>query len=125
MVPEVRRGARRWEAAETRGACGREGPGVESGAVAGNEDKAVVLTEVSLILAAVFWGLNFAATKFAALSIPPLLLVAFRFCIGGMLRYGILRVLEPRSRLGREDLLPMAALGCLGVVTTQPDSPSA
>jgi EamA-like transporter family len=64
-------------------------------------------------------GLNFAATKFAALSIPPLLLVAFRFCIGGMLRYGILRVLEPRSRLGREDLLPMAALGCLGVVTTQ------
>lgn len=78
-----------------------------------------MLTEVTLILAAVFWGLNFAATKFAALSIPPLLLVAFRFCVGGMLMYGVLRLLEPRSTIGRGDVLPMAALGCLGVVTTQ------
>ncbi len=88
-------------------------------AVAGGKDRAAVLTEVSLMLAAVFWGLNFAATKFAALSIPPLLLVAFRFCVGGMLMYGVLRLLEPRSTLGREDVLPMAALGCLGVVTAQ------
>ena len=36
-----------------------------------------------MILAAVFWGTNFAATKFAALSIPLLLLVAFRFWAGG------------------------------------------
>ncbi len=85
----------------------------------GGKDRAAIFTEVSLVLAAVFWGLNFAATKFAALSIPPLLLVAFRFCVGGMLMYGVLRVLEPRSGLGREDVLPMAALGCLGVVTTQ------
>ena len=77
-----------------------------------------MLTEVTLILAAVFWGLNFAATKFAALSIPPLLLVAFRFCVGGMLMYGVLRLPEPRSTLGREDVLRMATLGCLGVVTT-------
>jgi len=84
-----------------------------------DKDRVAVLTEVSLILAAVFWGLNFAVTKFATLSIPPLLLVAFRFCVGGMLMYGILRLLEPRSRLGREDVVPMAALGCLGVVTAQ------
>ncbi len=72
-----------------------------------------------MILAAVFWGTNFAATKFAALSIPPLLLVAFRFCVGGLLMYGVLRLLEPKSRLGRKDLFPMAALGCLGVATAQ------
>ncbi len=85
----------------------------------GDKNETAIFTEVPLVLAAVFWGLNFAATKFAALSIPPLLLVAFRFCIGGMLMYGVLRILEPRSRLGREDVPPMAALGCLGVVTTQ------
>ena len=84
-----------------------------------DRDKTAALTEVSLVLAAVFWGLNFAATKFAALSIPPLLLVAFRFSVGGLLMYGALRVLEPGSRLRRGDLWPMAALGCLGVAVTQ------
>ena len=83
------------------------------------KDRAAILTEFSVILAAIFWGTNFAATKFAALSIPPLLLVAFRFCAGGLLMYGGLRLLEPESRLGRKDLLPMAALGCLGVGTAQ------
>jgi drug/metabolite transporter (DMT)-like permease len=87
--------------------------------VAGREDRAAVLTEASLILAAVFWGTNFAATKFAALSIPPLLLVALRFCAGGLLMYGVLRLMEPRSSLGRKDLLPMAALGCFGVAGAQ------
>jgi hypothetical protein len=33
-------------------------------------DRAAILTEISLILAAVFWGLNFAATKYAADHIP-------------------------------------------------------
>jgi len=87
--------------------------------VADRKNKAAVLTEVSLILAAVFWGTNFAATKFAALSIPPLLIVALRFCVGGLLMYGVLRLLEPQSRLARKDLLPMAALGCFGVAFAQ------
>src|SRR5919112_4066437 len=55
---------------------------VESIAVTDPKDRAAILTEFSVILAAIFWGTNFAATKFAALSIPPLLLVAFRFLRG-------------------------------------------
>jgi drug/metabolite transporter (DMT)-like permease len=74
-----------------------------------------VLTEISLTLAALFWGSNYAATKFATQSLPPLCIVAFRFALAGVLMYGALRVLEPKSRLRREDLLPMAGLGCLGV----------
>src|SRR5215213_3495030 len=58
---------------------------VQSNAVTDPNDRAAILTEFSVILAAIFWGTNFAATKFAALSIPPLLLVAFRFCAGGLL----------------------------------------
>ncbi len=45
--------------------------------------------KASLILAAVFWGLNYAATKFAAGFVPPPLLVTFRFALGGLLLLGI------------------------------------
>ena len=78
-----------------------------------------VATEVALVFAAVFWGLNFAATKFATGSIPPLVLVGVRFTLGGVLLYGALRFMEPKSRLAKKDLLPMAALGCFGVAVAQ------
>ncbi len=89
------------------------------GSVSGPRDRGAVATEVALVFAAVFWGLNFAATKYAAEAIPPMLLVALRFSIGGALMYGVLRALEPKSRLAKGDLLPMAALGCFGVATAQ------
>jgi drug/metabolite transporter (DMT)-like permease len=92
---------------------------VESGVLAGGKDRAALLTETSLILAAVFWGTNYAATKFAAMSIPPISVVAVRFLVGGLLMYAALRLLEPQSRLARKDLLPMAGLGCLGVAIGQ------
>jgi drug/metabolite transporter (DMT)-like permease len=87
--------------------------------VTGVKDRAAVLTEVSLILAAVFWGGNYAATKFAALSVSPFSIVAVRFVVAGLIMYGVLRLLEPGSTLRREDLLPMAGLGCLGVAFGQ------
>ena len=74
-------------------------------------DGGAVATEVALVFAAVFWGLNFAATKFATGSIPPLVLVGLRFALGGLLLYGVLRLVEPKSRLAKKDVLPMAALG--------------
>jgi drug/metabolite transporter (DMT)-like permease len=92
---------------------------VESGVLAVGKDRAALLTETSLILAAVFWGTNYAATKFAALSIPPISVVAIRFLVGGLLMYTALRILEPESKLARKDLLPMAGLGCLGVAIGQ------
>jgi drug/metabolite transporter (DMT)-like permease len=82
-------------------------------------DRAGALTEVSLVLAAVFWGSNYAATKFAATSLPALPIVTLRFVAGGLLMYGVLRILEPGSGLRRGDLLPMAGLGCLGIAVGQ------
>ena len=78
-----------------------------------------MLTEASLVLAAVLWGLNYAATKFAAEAIPPLVLVAFRFTGGGLLLLLMLRMLEPASRLKRGDLLPMLGLGVFGIGLSQ------
>jgi drug/metabolite transporter (DMT)-like permease len=82
-------------------------------------DGGAFVTEAALVFAAVFWGLNFAATKYAAGSIPPLVLVGVRFAVGGGLLYCVLRLVEPKSRLAKRDLLPMAALGCFEVATAQ------
>jgi drug/metabolite transporter (DMT)-like permease len=87
--------------------------------VSESEKRAAVATEVSLVFAAIFWGLNFAATKYATATIPPLALVAMRFTVGGLLLLLVLRFLESKSKLRRSDVLPMAALGCLGVATAQ------
>jgi drug/metabolite transporter (DMT)-like permease len=87
--------------------------------VTDDKGKAAVFTELSLVVAAVFWGSNYAVTKYAAGHLPQLMIVAFRFTIGGLLLLLVLRLLEPDSRLGRSDVLPMAALGCLGVAVSQ------
>ncbi len=71
------------------------------------------------MLAAVFWGGNYAATKYAAEHLPELIIVACRFAVGGLLLLLVLRLLEPESRLGRSDVLPMLGLGCLGVAVSQ------
>jgi drug/metabolite transporter (DMT)-like permease len=81
--------------------------------------QAAILAELSLLLAAVFSGANYAATKYAAGFVPPLLIVAFRFTVGGILMLCLLRTLEPADRLTPRDLLPMAGLGCIGVAIGQ------
>ena len=85
----------------------------------GAKGRAAALTELSLVAAAVFWGSNYAATKYAASHLPQLPIVAFRFAVGGLLLLLVLRLLEPGSTLGKKDVLPMAALGCLGVAVSQ------
>ena len=76
-------------------------------------------TELTLILAAIFWGANYAATKYAAGFLPPTFLVSLRFAGGGLLLLLVLRLLEPGSRLSRGELLPMLGLGCFGVAAAQ------
>ena len=78
-----------------------------------------MLTKVSRILAAVFWGLNYVATKYAAHFLPPLMVVAFRFNVGGLLLLAVLKLLEPESKLKRRDILRMLGLGCFGVGVAQ------
>ena len=99
--------------------CARRAAGLESRVVTEEKGKAAALTEISLILAAVFWGANYAATKYAAEFFHPLLLVTFRFSAGGLLLFFVLRLLEPQSKLKRGDILPMLGLGCFGVGAAQ------
>ena len=94
------------------------GPGVQSRLVT-DQKKAAILTELALVLAAFFWGANYAATKYAAEFMPPLLVVAFRFTVGGILMFCLLRTLEPDDRLTLKDLVPVGGLGCLYVAVGQ------
>jgi threonine/homoserine efflux transporter RhtA len=108
-----------------RGGIGRDPDAVAAGGgppafdLGADRKQAAILTELSLMLAAVFCGTNYAATKYAAEFIPPLPIVAFRFTVGGILMFSLLRVLEPGDRLTPKDLLPVAGLGCLGVAIGQ------
>jgi len=83
------------------------------------KNRAAALTEVSLVLAAIFWGLNYATTKYAAGFLPPMAIVALRFAGGALILFLVLRLFEPESRLKRGDVARMAALGCFGVGTAQ------
>ena len=77
---------------------GRSGRRIER--VSDEKGRAAVLAEVSLILAAVFWGLNYTATKYAADFVPLSLLVTFRFALGGLLLLGSMLRLERSSSRG-------------------------
>jgi drug/metabolite transporter (DMT)-like permease len=84
-----------------------------------DQKKLAAFTEVSLVLAAVFWGLNYATTKYAAEFMFPLVIVALRFAVGGILMYGLVRTLGKAEKLEPKELLPVAGLGCLGVAVGQ------
>jgi len=67
------------------------------------------------LLAVVFWGVSFVATKAVVREISPIAVVFSRSVIGAMLLAGILRargepMLPPRAALG-----PLAAMGFVGV----------
>ncbi|MBA4116433.1 MAG: DMT family transporter [Rubrobacter sp.] len=87
--------------------------------VSEEKGRAAAVTEIALILAALFWGLNFAATKYTADFLPQLFIVAFRFVVGGLLLLLVLRLLEPESKLRRKDVLPMMGLGLFGIGAAQ------
>ena len=75
--------------------------------------------ETSLLLTVFFFGTNFVAVKHVVESVPPILFAAVRFTSAGVLLWLLLRLVEPQSKLLREDLLPMLGLGVVGVTLTQ------
>jgi len=80
-----------------------------------DDKRSPLLSEVSLLSAAVALGTNPVAVKYAVEQVPPLPFVALRFTLAGFVLLVILRFLEPGGRLRRGDLLPMAGLGVIGV----------
>lgn len=58
------------------------------------------------------WGSTYLAIKFAVVTIPPFLMLSFRFLPAGLLLYGVQR-LRGEAHPGRRQLLAAAAVGIL------------
>jgi drug/metabolite transporter (DMT)-like permease len=64
----------------------------------------------------VFWGLSFVASKTILNSgVPPMTMVCIRFLVATILLNLLLRRIDPRARLTRRDILPLAVSGLFGV----------
>lgn len=66
------------------------------------------------LLAVVFWGISFVATKAALGEVSPITLVTTRFAIGAILLLALVRKLPERSDWG-----PLALMGFVGVFIHQ------
>jgi drug/metabolite transporter (DMT)-like permease len=71
------------------------------------------------LLAVVFWGSGFVATKAAVREISPIALVFARTVIGTLLLSGILFLRRERVLPPRDALVPLAAMGFVGVAFHQ------
>ncbi len=77
--------------------------------------RSALLSEASLLSAAIALGTNPVAVKYAVGDIPPLPFVALRFTCAGLVVLAFLLFLGSGVRLKRKHLLPMAGLGLVGV----------
>lgn len=75
--------------------------------------------KASLLLTVFFFGTNFTAVKLVVEDVPPILFAAARFTFAGLLLLLLSRIVEPKSRLARADVLPVLGLGIVGVTLTQ------
>ncbi len=66
----------------------------------------------AMLLLAVMWGLSIPATKLGLQTVPPLTLTAMRFVIAVPL---FLALVIGKERLSARALLPLAALGVIGI----------
>ena len=94
--------------------CVGSGASVESIPVDGDK-RSALLSEASLLSAAIALGTNPVAVKYAVGDIPPLPFVALRFTCAGLVVLAFLLSLGSRVRLKWKHLLPMAGLGIIGV----------
>jgi drug/metabolite transporter (DMT)-like permease len=91
-----------------------ESTGAEADPVKGG-GKGSLLFEASLLSTAVLLGTNPVAVKYAVGFVPPLPFAAIRFIAAGLVLWVILRLVDPKGRLRREDFRVMAGLGLVGV----------
>jgi drug/metabolite transporter (DMT)-like permease len=95
-------------------------PGEDPKEDSGRDDRrASAWVEVSLLLTVFFFGTNFVAVKHVVEAAPPILFAAVRFTLAGLILWALLRLIDPASRLRREDFLPVLGLGLIGITATQ------
>ncbi len=63
-----------------------------------------------------FWGLSFVSSKAVLNSgVPPMTMVAIRFVIASVVLNLLVRKFDPKARLAKKDILPLALSGLFGL----------
>src|SRR6185295_7914393 len=65
---------------------------------------------VGALLAVIFWGISFVATKAALREVSPVTLIFLRFAIGAVLLMAIVRKIPPRDALPEHALMMTTAV---------------
>lgn len=77
--------------------------------------KEKLLPLAAIIATVVVWGFSFLSIKVVLNVIPPMTMAFIRFFIASVLLHFIMRKIEPKTRLLRDDILLMALAGVIGV----------
>jgi drug/metabolite transporter (DMT)-like permease len=72
-------------------------------------------TSVKALLAVLFWGASFVATKIALRDVTPIVVVTLRFAIGVIVLWAALRLRGLRLTVARRDWPILIALGFIGI----------
>lgn len=78
------------------------------------QNKKNILTDLSLLLLAFIWGLNFTVIKASLSEIDPYSFNAIRFILAASFMWLILAKRRSWFRIDKKDLLPLLILGLLG-----------
>lgn len=81
--------------------------------------QATKLGRVKALLAALFWGASFVATKAALREVHPLTLIVLRFALGTLVLGLAVARAGVAQRVGWRDLLGLAVLGAIGIAIHQ------
>ncbi len=76
-------------------------------------------TIIKALLAVVFWGASFVATKVALAEISPVAVIVLRFGIGLAVIFGVLAWRHQVAAPRREDVAWLALLGAIGITVHQ------
>lgn len=74
---------------------------------------------LGLLMAAVFWGASFVATKTVLIELSPATITVSRFGIGLLLIFLVIGIKRARRALSRQNLVAIAALGFMGITLHQ------
>lgn len=74
---------------------------------------------IAALVAVIFWGISFVATKAVLAELAPAALVGARFALGTLTLFAILAVRRGGVRPPRESWLPLVAMGFVGVFVHQ------
>lgn len=77
--------------------------------------KSRLLPVLAITLTAVIWGLSFLSIKISVAVIPPMTLALLRFIMASVLLSLMIRILEPGSKLKKEDIPALSVAGIIGI----------